>query len=196
MITDVTEGSLDSEGDEMSGTDFVNLVTELLTALQISLMSNKITAIAFTLSFSKVTSVSEDDTTLLTDAKATIDKQSEAVDLSLAGLQKAFLTLTGMEASEEQIGAAGGQEIQLGAVQVMVGHQKISAVDTYLQDIRVITESKDLLSEVMLHIEVIISGASSAEETTITTPTATATPTATTTPTTTTGTNTTAAADG
>merc|ERR550532_796598 len=184
MITDVTEGSLDSEGDEMPGTDFVSLVTELLTALKISLVSNKITAIAFTLSFSKVTSVSEDDTTLLTGAKATIDKQSEAVDLSLAGLQKAFLTLTGMEASEEQIGAAGGQEIQLGAVQVMVGHEKISAVDTYLQDIRVITESKDLLSEVMLHIEDIISGASSAEETT--------TPTATTTPTTT-GTNTTAA---
>ena len=30
-------------------------------------------------------------------SQATIDKQSEAVDLSLAGLQKAFLTLTGME---------------------------------------------------------------------------------------------------
>ena len=76
-------------------------------------------------------------------SQATIDKQSEAVDLSLAGLQKAFLTLTGMEvyniyilfifhcnlscqASEEQIGAAGGQEIQLGAVQVMVGHKKVN----------------------------------------------------------------------
>ena len=58
MITDVTEGSLDSEGDEMSGTDFVSLViTELLTALKISLVSNKITAIAFTLSFSKVSSI-------------------------------------------------------------------------------------------------------------------------------------------
>ena len=57
MITDVTEGSLDSEGDEMPGTDFVSLVTELLTALQISLVSNKITAIAFTLSFSKVSSI-------------------------------------------------------------------------------------------------------------------------------------------
>ena len=57
MITDVTEGSLGSEGDEMSGTDFVSLVTELLTALQISLVSNKITAIAFTLSFSKVSCI-------------------------------------------------------------------------------------------------------------------------------------------
>ena len=58
MITDVTEGTLDSEGDEMSGTDFVSLViTELLTALKISLVSNKITAIAFTLSFSKVSSI-------------------------------------------------------------------------------------------------------------------------------------------
>ena len=30
------------------------------------------------------------------------------------------------QASEEQIGAAGGQEIQLGAVQVMVGHKKVN----------------------------------------------------------------------
>ena len=57
MITDVTEGSLGSEGDEMSGMDFVSLVTELLTALKISLVSNKITAIAFTLSFSKVSCI-------------------------------------------------------------------------------------------------------------------------------------------
>ena len=67
------------------------------------------------------------------------------------------------QASSEQIEAAGGQEIQIEAVQVMVGHQKVSldhmlysftllskvsAVDGYLQDIRVITANKELLSKV------------------------------------------------
>ena len=73
------------------------------------------------------------------------------------------------QASSEQIEAAGAQEIQIEAVQVMVGHQKVSldhtykncilysfitllpkvsAVDGYLQDIRVITANKQLLSKV------------------------------------------------
>merc|ERR1719341_404580 len=69
------------------------------------------------------------------------------------------------EASSEHIEAAGGQEIQIEAVQVMVGHQKVSAVDGYLQDIRVITANKELLSKAMTHIEDIIGGSSKTEET-------------------------------
>merc|ERR1719209_202683 len=77
------------------------------------------------------------------------------------------MELTGTEASSENIEGAGGQEVQIEAVQVMVGHQKVSAVDGYLQDIRVITANKELMSKAMLHIEDIIGGASSKEATVV-----------------------------
>ena len=45
-----------SEGDEISGADFVSLVSEFLTTILTDLVSTKITAIALTLSVSKVSS--------------------------------------------------------------------------------------------------------------------------------------------
>ena len=43
-----------SDGDEISGADFVGLVNQLLSAVETDFMSTKITAIALVLSFSKV----------------------------------------------------------------------------------------------------------------------------------------------
>ena len=43
-----------SDGDEISGADFVRLVNQLLSAVETDFMSTKITAFALVLSFSKV----------------------------------------------------------------------------------------------------------------------------------------------
>ena len=50
----MTGGDLGSQGDEISGAEFVRLVSEFLTTIQTDLVSTKITSFALMLSFSKV----------------------------------------------------------------------------------------------------------------------------------------------